>query len=457
MKVTIQAREKLAYFCSECGASTPKWSGKCPDCGAWNSLNETVIEGGKAAAKSRFAGYAGSESVIQSLPEVGLKEEARIASGIFELDRVLGGGVVMGSVVLLGGDPGIGKSTLLLQGVVSLNENCQALYVTGEESLRQVGLRARRLGLQGAGLKLLSETRVERILEHAQREKPGVMVVDSIQTIYSDMLQSAPGSVTQVRESSAQLVRFAKQTNTAIFLVGHVTKEGSLAGPRVLEHMVDTVLYFEGDTGSRFRMVRAVKNRFGAVNELGVFAMTEKGLREVSNPCAIFLSRHQESSGSVVMVTREGSRPLLVEVQALVAESCLGNPRRVTVGLDQNRLSMLLAVLHRHGGIAMYDQDVFVNVVGGVRVAETGADLALLLAAVSSMRNQTLPQKMVVFGEVGLAGEIRPVQGGEERLKEAAKHGFTRAIVPDANVPKSKMSGMEVIAASHLKEAIEQI
>ncbi len=450
-------REKLSYHCSECGAFASKWAGQCSDCGAWNSLHETVASQGKVADRGRFAGYAGAESVIQPLSEVGVHEETRISTGISELDRVLGGGLVMGSVVLLGGDPGIGKSTLLLQGIVSLNENCSTLYVTGEESLQQVGLRARRLDLHGANLRLLSETRVERILDHAKHEKPKVMVIDSIQTVYSDALQSAPGAVAQVRESAAQLVRFAKQTNTAMFLVGHVTKDGSLAGPRVLEHMVDTVLYFEGDTGSQFRMIRTIKNRFGAVNELGVFAMTEKGLREVTNPSAIFLSRHEKASGSVVMVTREGSRPLLVEVQALVAESHQGNPKRVTVGLDQNRLAMLLAVLHRHGGVVMYDQDVFVNVVGGVRVTETGADLALLLAAISSLRDHVLPQDLIVFGEVGLAGEIRPVQGGEDRLKEAVKHGFSKAIVPAANVPKRKIKGLEVIAVNHLREAISQI
>ncbi len=450
-------REKLAYYCSECGASFPKWSGQCSDCGAWNSLSETIVSRKKVDDRGRFAGYAGAESAIQPLNEVGVKEVARIPTGIFELDRVLGGGLVMGSVVLLGGDPGIGKSTLLLQGIVSLGESCSTLYVTGEESLQQVGLRARRLDLQGANLRLLSETRVERILDHAKHEKPNVMVIDSIQTVYSDALQSAPGAVAQVRESAAQLVRFAKQTNTAIFLVGHVTKDGALAGPRVLEHMVDTVLYFEGDTGSQFRMIRAIKNRFGAVNELGVFAMTEKGLREVTNPSAIFLSRHEKASGSVIMVTREGSRPLLVEVQALVAESHMGNPRRVTVGLDQNRLAMLLAVLHRHGGVVMYDQDVFVNVVGGVRVTETGADLALLLAAISSLRDYVLPQDLIVFGEVGLAGEIRPVQGGEDRLKEAVKHGFTKAIVPASNVPKRKIEGLNIMAVNNLREAISQI
>jgi DNA repair protein RadA/Sms len=361
-------------------------------------------------------------------------------------------------VVLIGGDPGIGKSTLLLQSLAALAEALPVLYVTGEESLQQVALRAQRLGVPTAKLRMVTETGVERILSCAQRERPQVMVIDSIQTVYTELLQSAPGSVAQVRESAAQLVRYAKQTGTAVFLVGHVTKEGMLAGPRVLEHMVDTVLYFEGDPDARFRVIRAVKNRYGAVNELGVFAMTEKGLREVNNPSAIFLSRHEEPvPGSVVMVTREGTRPMLVEVQALVDQSPLSNPRRVALGLEQNRLAMLLAVLHRHGGIAMYDQDVFVNVVGGVRINETAADLAVLLAVLSSFRNRPLPVDLVVFGEVGLAGEIRPVQNGQERLREAAKHGFKRAIVPKANAPKGGIPGMEIAAVQRLGEAIDRM
>ena len=359
--------------------------------------------------------------------------------------------------MLIGGDPGIGKSTLLLQTLATLKD-LQSLYVTGEESLQQVTLRARRLGLPTEGLRLFTETCVERIIGAATQEKPQVIVVDSIQTIYTELLQSAPGSVAQVREAAAQLVRYAKQTNTALFIVGHVTKEGTLAGPRVLEHMVDTVLYFEGDPGGRYRILRAVKNRFGAVNELGVFAMTDKGLKGVSNPSAIFISRHEEPvSGSVIMVTREGTRPLMVEVQALVDESHTNNPRRVAVGLEQNRLAMLLAVLHRHGGIAMYDQDVFVNVVGGVRVSETAADLPVLLAALSSFRNRPLPADLVTFGEIGLAGEIRPVPNGQERLKEAAKHGFRRAIVPSANAPKKPIEGLQVITANRLAEAIDQL
>ncbi len=422
-------------------------------------MTEAVAVATATKANSRFGGYAGAAggAVVQSLKEVQPGDVVRTPTSLKELDRVLGGGLVPGSVVLIGGDPGVGKSTLLLQTVAQLSEQFNTLYVTGEESLEQVSMRAHRLNLAADQVRLLAETSVEAILTHTQRERPQVMVVDSIQTIYTEQLQSAPGSVAQVRESAAQLVRYAKRSGTVLFLVGHVTKEGTLAGPRVLEHMVDTVLYFEGDTSSQFRVVRAIKNRFGAVNELGVFAMTEKGLKEVSNPSAIFLSRHQEQvPGSVIMVTREGSRPMLVEVQALVAESHLGNPRRVTVGLDQNRLAMLLAVLQRHGGIATYDQDVFINVVGGVRVTETAADLPLLLAGLSSLRNRALPEGLVVFGEVGLAGEIRPVQGGQERLKEAAKHGFKCAIVPKSNAPKRDAIGdMEIITVDRLGDAID--
>jgi len=383
---------------------------------------------------------------------------ARNSVGLGELDRVLGGGLVPGSVVLIGGDPGIGKSTLLLQALAILSASVPSLYVTGEESPQQVALRAARLGIEGGALDLLSETSMERVLALADRLRPQVMVLDSIQTLYTETLQSAPGSVAQVRECAAQLVRFAKQTGTALFLVGHVTKEGALAGPRVLEHMVDTVLYFEGDAGDRFRILRAIKNRFGAVNELGVFAMTEGGLREVHNPSAIFLSRHEQAvPGSVVMVTWEGTRPLLVEVQALVDHSQLGNPRRVTLGLEQNRLSMLLAVMHRHGGLALGDQDVFVNVVGGVRVGETAADLAVLLAVLSSFRNRPLPEHLIVFGEVGLSGELRPVPNGQERLHEAAKHGYQTAIIPAANQPKKALRDLEVIAVSSLAQLLDAV
>ncbi len=412
-----------------------------------------------ASRSSRFAGFSGDAAGrgVTPLADVSPDDVQRVPTGISEFDRVLGGGVVSGSVTLIGGDPGIGKSTLLLQTLVSLSAQGKSLYVTGEESPHQVSLRAHRLDLPVKGVQLLAETQVELIIAAAERERPAVMVVDSIQTMYTDLLQSAPGAVAQVRESAAQLVRFAKQTGTAIFLVGHVTKEGTLAGPRVLEHMVDTVLYFEGDTGSRYRLIRAMKNRFGAVNELGVFAMTDRGLREVTNPSAIFLSRHQDPvPGSVIMVTLEGTRPILVEVQALLDESHLANPRRVCVGLEHNRLAMLLAVLHRHGGVMTYDQDVFANVVGGVRVTETAADLPVLMAAMSSLRNRTLPQDLVVFGEVGLAGEIRPVPNGQERLMEAAKHGFKRAIIPAANAPKKAPAGFEITTVTRVDEALSK-
>lgn len=451
------AKLKTQYQCSECGAISAKWAGQCGECGAWNSIREAVIDTQTDSRPGRFAGYAGAAVEVRRLGDISTDAEKRIPTGLSELDRALGGGLVQGSVVLIGGDPGIGKSTLLLQVLATL-ENTKSLYVTGEESPEQVSLRGRRLELACADLRLLTETCVERMIEHARQESPQVMVVDSIQTLYSEALQSAPGSVSQVRESAAMLVRYAKQTGTALFLVGHVTKEGQIAGPRVLEHMVDTVLYFEGDPGGRYRLLRAVKNRFGAVNELGVFAMLDSGLKPVTNPSAIFLSRHEKPvPGSIIMVTREGTRPLLVEVQALVAESHASQPRRVTVGLEQNRLNMLLAVLHRHGGIGLFDQDVFVNVVGGVRVSETAADLPMLLAALSSFRDRALPHELVSFGEIGLAGEIRPVPNGEERLREAAKHGFSRAIVPAGNQPRKAIRGMEIVAARRLSEVIDAI
>jgi DNA repair protein RadA/Sms len=409
-------------------------------------------------ASKRFSGYAGDTSTnrIKKLNEVSAEKRQRTTTGLSELDRVLGGGMVEGSVVLIGGDPGIGKSTLLTQTMAYLSENMNCLYVSGEESAEQISLRARRLNLPVSELKLLTETCVERIIQQCGNEKPDVIVLDSIQTMYTEQLQSAPGAVAQVRESTAQIVRYAKQTGTTIFLVGHVTKEGSLAGPRVLEHMVDTVLYFEGEAGSQFRLIRAMKNRFGAVNELGVFAMTDGGLREVANPSAIFLSRDAEDiNGSCILVTREGTRPLLVEVQALVDDSPLANPRRVTLGLEQNRLSMLLAVLHRHGGIGMFDQDVYVNVVGGVRITETAADLSVLLAVLSSYRGRVIPRDVAAFGEVGLAGEIRPVPNGEERMREVAKHGFKKVIVPRANAPKKDIKGLQVVAVSRLSEALD--
>lgn len=451
------AKSKIAYVCSECGASSSKWQGQCGDCGAWNTLTEFVETPATAAA--RRSGYAGGAAAAQitRLDQVPQGVEVRTEVGIGEFDRVLGGGLVEGSVVLIGGDPGIGKSTLLLQTLDALGARLPGLYVTGEESLGQVANRASRLGLSLANLRCLTETCVERIVAKLAAEKPRLAVIDSIQTIHSEQLPAAPGSVSQVRESAARLVRFAKEQGTSIFLVGHVTKEGGIAGPRVLEHMVDAVLYFEGESGSRFRVLRAFKNRFGAVNELGVFAMGDRGLREVPNPSAMFLSGTlAETPGSIVMVTREGTRPLLVEVQALVDQSSLSNPRRVSLGLEQNRLAMLLAVLHRHGGLAVFDQDVFVNVVGGIRVQETAADLPVLLAVLSSYRDKPLAEKTVSFGEVGLSGEIRPVPNGEERLREAASHGFKRAIVPRANAPKKgSIKDMEVIGVDRLAQALE--
>jgi len=402
--------------------------------------------------------YANQRTEVTAIEDVVLSNEIRLDCGLSELNRVLGGGLVDGSVVLIGGDPGIGKSTLLLQTLANLVKHQKVLYVTGEESLQQVAMRANRLQLPVTGLRLLAETQVEKILDHAQKERPRIMVIDSIQTIFTDTLSSAPGGVGQVRESAAQLVRYAKMTQTAVFLIGHVTKEGALAGPRVLEHMVDCVLYFEGQSDSRFRVIRAIKNRFGAVNELGVFAMTDRGLKEVANPSAIFLSRQPEPTpGSAVMVTWEGSRPMLVEVQALVDEAHGQQPRRVTAGLEHNRLAILLAVLHRHGGVATFDQDVFINVVGGVKVTETGSDLALLAAVVSSLRNRIFDSETIIFGEVGLAGEIRPVQSGQERLREAAKHGFKRAIVPFANAPKQAFNDLQIEPVKHLQDVLQYV
>lgn len=453
------AKRKIAYVCNDCGSDYSKWQGQCTDCGAWNTLSEITVTPAKAANNALHQGYAGAqESDVQLLSDIDLKSLPRFSSGAGEFDRVLGGGLVPGSAILIGGHPGAGKSTLLLQTMCHLAESLSALYVTGEESLQQVAMRAQRLDLPTDKLQMLSETRVEAICAKAEQLKPKVLVIDSIQVVHSDEITSAPGSVSQVRECAAFLTRFAKQTGTVVFLVGHVTKDGSLAGPKVLEHMIDCSILLEGSADSRFRTLRGQKNRFGAVNELGVFAMTEQGLKEVKNPSAIFLSRDDEAaSGSVVMVVWEGTRPLLVEIQALVDESQLGNPRRVAVGLEQNRLAMLLAVLHRHGGLQVGDQDVFVNVVGGVKVLETSADLALLLAMVSSFRNHPLPQDLVIFGEVGLSGEIRPVPSGQERIIEAAKHGFRRAIVPKANLPKEKIKGMEVIAVSKLVDALEAL
>jgi len=449
-------KTKTTFVCQNCGNEFSKWQGQCTACHAWNTLVEEVVITGKAKHSATQSHYASSQSDITLLKDVSLTPDARLSTGLEEFDRVLGGGMVSDSVVLIGGDPGIGKSTLLLQVLCQLSDHLNALYITGEESLQQVALRAKRLGLSIDSLKMLAETNVERILALIDKENPKVLVIDSIQTAYTDFIAAAPGSVSQLKESTAQLVRYAKQKGIALFLVGNVTKSGSLAGPRILEHMVDTVLYFEGEREGRFRIVRAVKNRFGTVNELGIFAMTDKGLKQVSNPSAIFLSQHQTPvSGSVVMSSWEGSRPLLVEVQALLDENHTMNPRRVTLGLDYNRLSMLLAVLHRHAGIATYDQDVFVNVVGGLRIVETAADLAVMMAILSSLKNKPLEQGLVVFGEVGLSGEIRPVPGGQERLKEAAKHGFTKAIIPKANAPKKGFADLEILTCDRLYQALK--
>ncbi|MEO6959452.1 MAG: DNA repair protein RadA [Burkholderiaceae bacterium] len=448
------AKLKTVYVCSECGGNCPKWEGRCPHCGSWNTLQESLESG---VVAHRFAPLA-EASPIRSLSEIDAHELPRQPSGITEFDRVLGGGLVAGAVVLIGGDPGIGKSTLLLQALASLSSVVKVLYVTGEESAEQVALRARRLELASGDVNVLAEIRLEAIIAALTRQNPGVAVIDSIQTLYSSELSAAPGSVSQVRECAARLTRLAKQTGITIVLIGHVTKDGSLAGPRVLEHIVDTVLYFEGDTHSSFRLVRAFKNRFGAVNELGVFAMTDRGLRGVTNPSALFLSRHdQEVAGSCVMATQEGTRPLLVEIQALVDSAHVPNPRRLSVGLESTRLAMLLAVLHRHAGVVTFDQDVFVNAVGGVKISEPAADLAVLLAIMSSLRDKPLPKGLVVFGEVGLAGEIRPAPRGQERLKEAAKLGFSLAMIPAANAPRHPIEGLEIWAVDRIDAAIERL
>lgn len=444
---------KTCFVCSQCATTFSQWSGLCTQCGAWN----TIVEEHKSTAAPRMTHYANQRSVVTNLAEVVIDHQARMDCGISELNRVLGGGLVDGSVVLIGGDPGIGKSTVLLQTLANLSAHGKVLYVTGEESLQQIALRAQRLQLAVQDLHLLAETQVEIILQHAKQTQPRVMVIDSIQTLFTETISSAPGGVSQVREAAALLVRYAKMTQTAIFLVGHVTKEGALAGPRVLEHIVDCVLYFEGQADSRYRMIRAVKNRFGAANELGIFAMTDRGLKEVANPSAIFLSKQPEPTpGSAVMATWEGTRPLLVEVQALVDEAHGQQPRRVTAGLDHNRLAILLAVLHRHGGIAMFDQDVFVSIVGGVKVLETACDLAVLAALVSSFKNRIFNQRTMIFGEIGLAGEIRPVPCGQERIREASKHGFLSAIVPAGNAPKH-CKDLELYPVRHVQEVLEKI
>ncbi len=448
------AKAKTAYACTECGGTSSKWQGQCPNCGVWNTLVETIA----ATPASRFQALAGGASVVRALSSVEASDNPRAPTGIEEFDRVLGGGLVPGGVILLGGDPGIGKSTLLLQAMAAIGATRRALYVTGEESTDQIALRAHRLGLVNAAVELLAEVQLEAIVGAIRTHRPDVVVIDSIQTVYTEALESAPGSVAQVRECAAQLTRLAKQTGITIILVGHVTKEGAIAGPRVLEHIVDTVLYFEGDTHSSFRLVRAIKNRFGAANELGVFAMTERGLKGVANPSALFLSQHRTAvPGSCVLATLEGSRPLLVEVQALVDPVQGALARRVAVGLDPQRLALLLAVLHRHGGVEMAGQDVFVNAVGGVRIGEPAADLAISMAVYSSFKNIALDSKSIVFGEVGLAGEIRPVQRGQERLREAAKLGFHRAIIPAANKPKQRIDGMEIVAVDRINEALDHL
>ena len=453
------AKNKTAFVCNECGQDFPRWQGQCTACKEWNTITEVRLGSAKASRNTQFSGYAGSgPTEVQTLNQIDLNELPRIPSSFNELDRVLGGGIVPGSAILIGGHPGAGKSTLLLQTLCQLAQTMPALYVTGEESLQQVAMRAHRLGLPTDKLRMLSETSVERICDIALKEKPKLIVVDSIQVMHMADVSSSPGSVSQVRESASYLTRFAKQEGIAVIMVGHVTKDGSLAGPKVLEHCIDCSVMFEGDSDSRYRTLRSHKNRFGAINELGVFAMTERGLKEVANPSAIFLSRGEDdTSGSLVMVVWEGTRPLLVELQVLVDSSSMSHPRRVAVGMDANRLAMLLAVMHRHGGLQMSDQDVFVNVVGGVKVSETSADLTLLMAMVSSFRSSVLPSDMVVFGEVGLSGEIRPVPNGQERLVEAAKHGFKRAIVPIANAPKHGIQGMEIIGVSKLSEALNAL
>jgi len=448
------AKTRTHHVCSACGGTAPKWSGQCPHCGEWNTLQESVVDE-RPAARNRYAGLAPA-SGVRELGAVAAESIDRLPTGSEEFDRVLGGGLVAGSVVLIGGDPGIGKSTLLLQALAHLCASHPVLYVSGEESASQVAMRARRLGLSAERMPLLAEIALERIVPVLEADRPAVVVIDSIQTLYSEQLTAAPGSVSQVRECAAQLTRLSKHLGCAIVMIGHVTKEGTLAGPRVLEHMVDSVLYFEGDTHSSYRLIRAFKNRFGAVNELGVFAMTDRGLRGVSNPSALFLSQHEQPvAGACVLVTQEGTRPLLVEIQALVDTAHVPNPRRLSVGLEHNRLALLLAVLHRHAGIALYDQDVFVNAVGGVRIGEPAADLAVMLAVSSSLKGRPLPRGLAVFGEVGLTGEIRPAPRGQERLREAAKLGFSRALVPRANLPRKPIEGLSVVGLDRIDAALQ--
>jgi DNA repair protein RadA/Sms len=448
------AKTKVEFVCANCGATHYQWAGQCLECKEWNALEEVFVTPSKVGQSASLKDLPPSR--VQSLNEVKNQTSVRLSTGLSELDRTLGGGLVEGSVVLIGGDPGIGKSTLILQALASINSRENTLYVSGEESAQQISDRATRLGID-ADVQLLSETYLEKILKTAKNLNPKVIVIDSIQTLVSDTSTSAPGSVTQVRDCAAQLTQYAKQTNTIMLMIGHVTKGGALAGPRILEHMVDTVLYFEGDAGGRYRIIRAVKNRFGAVNEISVFAMSEKGLQQITNPSAIFLSNENLSApGSMVMVTREATRPLLIEVQALV-DQANGAPKRICVGMDQNRLALQLAILHKHGGIVTYDQDVFINVVGGIKVSETASDLVVMLAIVSSLRDRVIPKDWIAFGEVGLAGEVRPVYNAQERLAEAQKQGFKLAIVPKANVPKKPLKGIKVVAVGRLSEALDYL
>ena len=454
MQNMAKSSSKTAFFCSACGAENLKWSGQCGECGDWNTLVEQQVEKNPAAV-GRFSGFA-PKARIQKLGDISISQTERLSCGSAEFDRVLGGGLVAGSVVLIGGAPGIGKSTLLLQNLCCISLKSKALYVTGEESTEQIALRSHRLGLDTTRVNVMAENRLENLLDVVNRESPEVLVADSIQTFYSDALSAAPGSVSQVRECAARLVRYAKHSNCRLILVGHVTKEGALAGPRILEHMVDCVLYFEGDSSHSFRVIRAIKNRFGAVNEIGVFSMTEQGLKDVSNPSAMFVSKYgAEKPGSVVLATQEGTRPLLVEIQALVDDSVLANPRRLCIGLEHNRLAMLLAIAHRHAGISLNSYDVFVNAAGGIKVIETGSDLAVLLAILSSIRNRAVGSDLVVFGEIGLSGELRPVQRGIERLREAHRSGFKRALIPAANKPKSPVGDLEIIAPRRIEDALQ--
>ena len=448
------AKTKVEFVCRECGASHHQWAGQCLDCKEWNTLEEIVISQATSSKPESLKDLPASK--VQNLTEIKAQNKDRLSTGLSELDRTLGGGLVDGSVVLIGGDPGIGKSTLILQALAKLNSDNTTLYVSGEESAEQVSERAIRLGIK-EDILFIGETHLEKIIKLSKDIKPKVIVIDSIQTMVTDLSASAPGSVTQVRDCAAQLTQFAKQTNTILLMIGHVTKGGALAGPRILEHMVDAVLYFEGDAGGRYRIIRAVKNRFGAVNEISVFAMGEKGLQQVSNPSSIFLSNQENpSSGSMVMVTREATRPLLVEIQALVDQSN-GTPKRVSVGLDQNRLALQLAILHKHSGIATFDQDVFINVVGGIKVSETASDLVVMLSIVSSLRDKVIPSKWIAFGEVGLTGEVRPVYNAQERLSEAQKQGFELAIIPKGNKPKKPIKGMQVIPVGYLYQAIQYL